>query len=206
MVPEMVPVAFGTALIGLGSVSSTAADRLPRLRRFFATGTGVLLAAAGVVFAILLAKRWAFQGWLPLHSHFEAWIQALAGLALGAAILAGSGPVAPRAAAGACVVGVGMGLLALRGDPDPLYSTPAVMAFPALAHYTLKWLSFGVLLATAGGACARVLDRRTGDGIPEAWDGALHRLVKVGLPPLMVSFLVGAFWHGGAWASPITWD
>jgi ABC-type transport system involved in cytochrome c biogenesis permease subunit len=206
VIPEMVPVAFGTTLLGLGSASSVAAERVPRRARLLGRGSVILFAGAAVVFAILLEKRWGEVGLHPLLSRYEAFLQAAAGLSLGAAILAGGGSVGLRAATGAAVLGVGLGWLAYREDPEPLYSAPASQAIPAFLHFSLKWISFGTLLAAVGGAGARLLDRRTGDGVPEAWDAALHRVVRVGLPVLMASFLVGAVWHGAAWSAPFTWD
>jgi len=206
VVPEMMPVAFGTVLLGLGSAAAVAGSMLPHRRRILAGAAVLLVAGAGAVFGILLGERWALTGPVPLLSHLEACLQALVGLSLGATILACGGPVSLRASAGASLVGVGLGALALGDDPELLWAAPAVQFFPAFLHYTLKWVSFGVLLAAVGGAGARLLDRRTEDGVPEAWDAALHRVVGIGLPLLMASFLVGAFWHGLAWSAPFAWD
>lgn len=208
MVPELVPAAAGTALLGLGTISSLAAERRPLLRPVLGRAGALLLLLAGGTFAVLLARRWAEVGPLPLRSRYEASLQALVGLVIGAALLGRAGPVARRASVGACLVGVGLGLLALGGDPGPLYdAAPAEGVLPALVNYTLQWLSFGILLAAAGAACARLFDRRPGEGVPEAWDGALHRVVAVGLPCLLVSLLVGAFWHEQlGWRLEYSWE
>jgi ABC-type transport system involved in cytochrome c biogenesis permease subunit len=210
-------VAAAAALL-LAAACSLPAILVPARRVLLARAalSGSLLAA--LLAAGILSSRADDADATLLQGRYETLLLALLGAAACASwfLLAparrtrddeGNGRTALLAALPAAAVGVVMALLAREADAHPLYPPPAVRSFLAALHYGFRGLGVGLLLAGGAAAAARVLDPRpSGAGSDAAWDRLLRGSVVLGLPPYLVSVLVGAVWHGDVWAAPWKWD
>ena len=215
MTPGMT-VAPGLWTLAGSGVASVAAVLLPSRRAVLGIVAATTTAVAATLVLACLVGQWREGGVLPHPTWFEARLLTLAGLSLATTLFTVRGALrvgtwseaAPwfRAAAAAAILGTGLAGCALGNDTEPALTAPAVQTAAAGLHYALLYASIGLLLGACAAACAFLLGGREDSSAERTWDGVLHSAVSLGLPLLLVSIVVGAVWHGRAWADPWGWD
>ena len=209
-------LAAAAVALALAAVSSAVALR-PGLRSVACARVGTWYAtAAAALAAVALLFRWWDAEALALHGPFDAALLGVVGISVGTAFLLGAGarrwanpaaddtPLRGGLAAGA--LGTLVALLSLGLDAEPWYVAPATRSPFAAPHHALSSLGAGLLLAAGAAAMARLADRRKGGDVGESWDRVLRGAVALGLPPFLISVVLGAVWHAGLWSSPWQWE